>query len=261
MTPLKGAGSRRAKAQPPMLRLADPRLVRVLLADPGLGDGLAPDRFAAAQQQVVAASAALEPWAERTSLDSASTALDPSLLVLGGLLLRQVAIDGRQCSELLGPGDVIRPWDSDPPGLPVEQSLRWRVVKPTRVALLNGRFFDSASPWPEVLGAVVSRAVGRAQSLAAHLTISSMTRIEDRMSLLFWHLAARWGQVTPAGVRVELPLTHELLAELVGAQRPTVTSALARLSSRKALQREGNGSWLLIPAGDPGQGRSDWARG
>jgi CRP-like cAMP-binding protein len=141
-------------------------------------------------------------------------------------------------------------------GLPVEESLLWRVVRPTRVAFLDRRFLGSASPWPEVLGAVLTRAVRRAQSLAAHMTISSMTRVEDRLSLLFWHLADRWGRVTPEGVRVELPLTHELLAELVGAQRPTVTSALARLSRRNTLRREDNGSWLLAVHKPPAHGRN-----
>jgi CRP/FNR family cyclic AMP-dependent transcriptional regulator len=112
-----------------------------------------------------------------------------------------------------------------------------------------------------VLGAVVTRAVRRAQSLAAHLTISSMTRVEDRLSLLFWHLADRWGRVTPDGVLLELPLTHELLAELVGAQRPTVTSALTQLSRRNALLRQSSGTWLLAVHGGPRHGRNGSPRG
>lgn len=260
MPTVRSAQADRDEATPRRVRLIDPRPIRVLKADPGLGDGLDPERFAAAQEEVVAASAALEPSAESAAWGSERPGLEASLLVIKGLLIRQLAIDGRQCSELLGPGDVIRPWDGDPMGLPVDESLLWRVVRPTRVAFLDRRFLSSASPWPEVLAAVVTRAVRRAQSLAAHMTISSMPRVDERLSLLFWHLAARWGRVTPEGVRVELPLTHELLAELVGAQRPTVTSALARLAERDALLREHVGSWLLAAPGRTEHGHNGSSR-
>lgn len=46
---------------------------------------------------------------------------------------------------------------------------------------------------------------------------------------MLWHLADRWGRVTPDGVIVPLKLTHEALGRLVGAQRPTVTLALGEL--------------------------------
>ena len=51
-----------------------------------------------------------------------------------------------------------------------------------------------------------------------------------RLALLLWHLAARWGKVEPGGIRLALPLTHRLLGQLVGAERPSVSHALARLS-------------------------------
>ena len=45
-----------------------------------------------------------------------------------------------------------------------------------------------------------------------------------------WHLAGRWGHVEPGGIRLALPLTHRLLGRLVGAERPSVSHALTRLS-------------------------------
>ena len=69
--------------------------------------------------------------------------------------------------------------------------------------------------------------------------------------MLFWHLSERWGRVTAEGVRLELPLTHEVLAELVGAQRPTVTTALSRLARRGELVRVAGRSWLLRASSPP----------
>jgi DNA-binding IclR family transcriptional regulator len=63
--------------------------------------------------------------------------------------------------------------------------------------------------------------------------------------MLFWLLSDRWGAVTPDGVRVTLPLTHETLAMLVGSRRPTVTLALQRLARAGLLMREPGHSWLL----------------
>jgi hypothetical protein len=81
--------------------------------------------------------------------------------------------------------------------------------------------------------------------LALNLAISNQGRIEDRLLLLFWHLAQRWGRVSPGGVRLNLPLTHQTLAKLVGAQRPTVTVALGVLRERGLLFRGEERSWLL----------------
>jgi CRP-like cAMP-binding protein len=48
-------------------------------------------------------------------------------------------------------------------------------------------------------------------------------------------------------VRLELPLTHELLAHLSGARRPSVSSALARLTADGRVRRE-RGGWVLAGA-------------
>ena len=230
----------------PRLELRDPQALQLLRAVPDLGDGLDAERYALACDEVVAASAALAPTARDAFWAYDGGPLETSLLIVEGLLLRRLIIDGRCCAELVGPGDIVRPWDSEPAGdLPAPTSVRWRVINPTRVAFLDPQFITGAAAWPELLGALLTRAVRRSQSLAVHLTVSSMPRVDDRLWLLFWHLADRWGTVTAAGVRLDLPLTHELLAELVGSHRPTATSALARLAKRGLVARESDGAWRL----------------
>jgi Crp-like helix-turn-helix domain len=54
---------------------------------------------------------------------------------------------------------------------------------------------------------------------------------------LFWHLAERWGRVSGNGVLVPLALTHRILGQLVGARRPTVSTALRELANREQLIR------------------------
>ena len=43
---------------------------------------------------------------------------------------------------------------------------------------------------------------------------------------------------------IDLPLTHELLAKLVGAARPSVTTALGGLADRGLVARDGR-AWVL----------------
>jgi CRP-like cAMP-binding protein len=113
------------------------------------------------------------------------------------------------------------------------------------VALLDRRVTALVGQVPELNTALFGRAMRRSRWLALHLAIRCLRRIDVRLLVLFWHLADRWGRVTPAGVVLPLPFTHDLLGRLVGAQRPTVTTALGQLADRGLVSRRADGSWLL----------------
>ncbi|MFL5795732.1 MAG: helix-turn-helix domain-containing protein, partial [Actinomycetota bacterium] len=70
-------------------------------------------------------------------------------------------------------------------------------------------------------------------------------RVDDRLLLMLWHLAERWGRVHPDGVVVPLPLNHQRLADLVGAHRPSVTTAMGELTRSGAVSRRDDGDWVL----------------
>src|SRR3954463_15038376 len=87
--------------------------IRLLEAQPDLAEGLSPEDEADARRHVVAVLEGIDPgpWAP-----SDTFALDPAfmgLLIVDGTLSRDVELGGRRCSELLGPGDLLRPWDYD----------------------------------------------------------------------------------------------------------------------------------------------------
>ncbi len=171
------------------------------------------------------------------------------ILVLGGLLVRRVGIDGRFGAELLGEGDLLRPWqwESDSTTLPLQ--LGWSIVAPTRVALLDDDFCQRCIVrFPELAGSLVGRAMQRARNLAVNMAIVHQARVDNRLHMLLWHLAGRWGRVRPEGTVVPFRLTHTLLADLVAARRPTVTSALSDLTRRGMLRSSGD-EWILF--GEP----------
>jgi CRP-like cAMP-binding protein len=146
---------------------------------------------------------------------------------------------------------MLRPWthqrDLGVASIPAE--ARWRVVQPSRVALLDRRFAIGTGRWPEIQAALLDRAVTRARRLAFSVSVCSVVRLDVRLLVALRHLADRWRRMTPAGVVMPLRLSHELLAELVGARRPSVTVALGRLREDGSLLRRRDGTWLL--AGRP----------
>jgi CRP/FNR family transcriptional regulator, cyclic AMP receptor protein len=75
--------------------------------------------------------------------------------------------------------------------------------------------------------------------------IAHITRVDERLLALLWLLAERWGRVVPGGVLVSLRLPHRTLAGMVGARRPSVTTALGQLMARGAIERRQDGSWVL----------------
>jgi CRP/FNR family transcriptional regulator, cyclic AMP receptor protein len=115
--------------------------------------------------------------------------------------------------------------------------------------VLDRRFAAEASQYPEVTAALFDRLSERSLRLATTQAISQLTRVDRRLKALFWHLAERWGRVGGDGVVIPLALTHRILGQLVGARRPTVSTALSELAERDELVRRADGSWLL--RGDP----------
>jgi CRP/FNR family cyclic AMP-dependent transcriptional regulator len=167
----------------------------------------------------------------------------PGVLVLKGVLSVNVQVGDRVASELLGPGDLVEPSQQELDDL-VACVTEWRALMPTRFAILDGGFAQRVRPWPQIMQALLSRVERRTRNLNVQRAITSQPRLEVRLALLLWHLAARWGRVEPGGIRLPLPLTHQLLGRLIGAERPSVSHALARLARSGLVTGHGD-EWHL----------------
>jgi|1186.fasta_scaffold22511_2 CRP/FNR family cyclic AMP-dependent transcriptional regulator len=171
------------------------------------------------------------------------------LLVIDGFIARRVLVLERPVTELLGPGDLVIPWEPDRTE-PFDAGATWEVLDPARIAVLDRRFTGLLGRWPELTAALMGRAVSRSRAATLTLAISQVVGIELRLLVLLWHVAERWGAPDGDGATV-LPvrLTHELLASLISAQRPTVTRALGQLAQEHHVSRRGDG--LLVVHGEP----------
>jgi CRP/FNR family transcriptional regulator, cyclic AMP receptor protein len=161
------------------------------------------------------------------------------LLLTDGLITAQLEAGRGHVAWLLGAGDLIRPWEMA--HVQLAQASTWRALTDVRMVRIElGDDPDAAA---------IERALGWASRtsqwlLATSLILSSQS-IAERLLLLFTLYGERWGKVTTDGVRIRLPLTHELLGRLCGARRPTVTLAIKSLEEDGLITRASHNVWLL----------------
>jgi hypothetical protein len=217
--------------------------VRIFEVEPGLLDGLDVRSAEFLRRRAFAPKLWVEegPW-EPPSDDTLRRG-SFGLLLVDGLMVRTVSLEGRRCPELVGAGDLLRPWDDLDGSLPHAHS--WTALERTSLAVLDERFSAAVCRWPGVMVQLLDRTVQRSRWLAFCLAIAHVRHADVRLRLLFWHLADRWGRVTPQGVHLPLRLTHEMLAELSCMQRPTASTAITALSRRGEVARRPDGTWLL----------------
>ena len=219
----------------------------VLHADWELAERLEGTRRARAESLSIARVLRREAgvWNARHDADHGRDGL--GLLVVEGTLVRRVGMAGRSGAELLSVGDLLQPSQHDGEQATVPFEATWRVLTPLRLAVLDLSWMARMAPFPEVMAELGARIMMRARRLASLLAIAQHHRLEDRLRLFFWELADRYGRVARDGVRLELPLTHELISHLVGAHRPSVSEALGRLEDGGLVRRRGRG-WVLTGA-------------
>jgi CRP-like cAMP-binding protein len=212
----------------------------LLSLDPDLGRYLTPQRRAAVEPLL---------WAAVADATGGEWNLAPrpsgiGVLLVRGLLAREVRVRDTTSAELLGPGDLIRaPADAELDVLAAP--VRCTVLQPARVALLDASVARVFAEFPELMMSVLDRVSAHARRLAVTQAISHLTGVDRRVETLLWHLADRWGRVTPDGIVVPVRLSHRLLGSLVGARRPTVTTALAQLAEAGRVLPYGLEGWLL----------------
>jgi CRP/FNR family transcriptional regulator, cyclic AMP receptor protein len=219
----------------------------VLDEDAELAELVEESRLAGARQASLAAllDVSAGHWDARQDADRARDGF--GLLVLEGVLIRRVGFEGRFGAELLADGDLLRPWEFDGEEL-LGFDTGWRVLVPTRLAVLDLPWTERMVRYPRVGPALAGRALIRSRRLAAMMAIAQQPRLDERLWMMFWELADRYGRVHADGVHLDLPLTHEVLSYLVAARRPSVSGSLTKLADQGRVRREGR-CWVL--SGEP----------
>jgi CRP/FNR family transcriptional regulator, cyclic AMP receptor protein len=229
--------------------MKDRQTSSLLELDSDLGQLLPDERLEAAKQELRVTVRVFEPGPWDAEKLSGASPDHVGLLVVDGVIARELLVSDTVSTELLGPGDVVRPWRLQESSTLLRHSVRWNVLTRSRVALLDRRLGADLGRYPEVGAAIIDRVNERAARLAITQAISQLNRVDRRLIALFWHLAERWGRITSGGVALPMTLSHRMLGQLVGARRPTVSTALGELVAAGELARRSDGTWLLT--GDP----------
>ena len=224
----------------------------ILAEDPELGEGLPPHIRRAATELLRARVIVVNrPRWQPPELEPRTTY---GLLLLDGLIGRRIRIGRAVSTELLSAGDILRPWEEPCLWSLIPPEVDWRVFRPTRVAILDERVTKIICSRPELVIAFSARLYRRARHAEYIMAVSHLPKVEHKLLATLWHLASNWGRVTPDGIHVPFRLTHEVLGEILGAKRPSVTTAMTHLQRRGEVAISSRGGYLLKGSPD------DWDR-
>lgn len=166
------------------------------------------------------------------------------MLVKHGLLARLLPSRAAVAAELIGAGDLL-PFDA-PPGSSVLGDASWVALTDAEVAVVSLSRIRNHPEWSHLSHGLLQRLGHQLRRSAELAAIAHQPRAADRVTLLMQHLAERWGQAGPGTLVVAIPLTHERIGQLIGAQRSTVTLALNRLAADGVLERrDADGAWII----------------
>jgi CRP-like cAMP-binding protein len=124
--------------------------------------------------------------------------------------------------------------------LPPAAEEALEAILDSRLTLLPERIVTLLLELPGVGDALlreVAETLRRKQDSIANF---GHVRHVERVRRKLLQLARDYGRVTGDGVKLDLPLTHALLGEMIGSERETVTRGIDQLESVGFLSREGH---------------------
>jgi biotin operon repressor len=128
---------------------------------------------------------------------------------------------------------------------PAAQELLEAILD-SRLTLLPAPIVTRLLALPALADAIlreVSETLRRKQDSIANF---GNVRHVERVRRKLVQLARDYGRVTSDGIKLDLPLTHALLGEMVGSERETVTRAIYQLEREGFLNRQGHYYRLLV---------------
>lgn len=223
-------------------------MVRLLDAEPSLARGIDRRSLDDARETLTVEVMRMPqgPWD-----DASGRPDDPRFLgylILEGAFTREILVSSRPSIELLGPGDLIRPWVVPDALAAMHVTDEWSLLSDGHVAIIGEEFHERARAFPTILTALMDRVVGRARWLGFQVALSQLTRIDHRLLLTFRYVSERWGVPAGRGTRIPIRLSHRSIAALIGARRPKVSSAISNLTEQGLIQQDKDGTWTFYAA-------------
>ena len=116
-----------------------------------------------------------------------------------------------------------------------------------RLTPVSHEAYDDLSALPSVARSLFEGLEETAREARETACVLAELEPLDRVRSKLVQLAREHGHVDSHGIRLDLPITHQLLAEMVGLARETVTRAMHILRREGTLVRDGRQYRLLLP--------------
>jgi CRP/FNR family cyclic AMP-dependent transcriptional regulator len=136
-----------------------------------------------------------------------------------------------------GPGRVVLP--------PAAEEMLFGLVD-SQLTVLSQEALDALLALPgaaKTLFEQLTTTLGEQQEAIGNF---GRTRHVDRVRRKLLQLARTYGRVAADGIRIDFPVSHTVLAEMIGSSRETVTRALDELQRKGFVERSGHRYRLLV---------------
>jgi len=182
----------------------------------------------------------------------------------GALALAMTGPSGnRIVLGILGPGAVFGEQslcEPDVPIAPTEGGLpllpECRAVLPCQIVAFDTRDLSEAmGEHPELARWLAASLSGRVEELHRSLARALSLRLPERTLDLLIALAGSWGRASRLGTGIEVPLTQDDLAAMLGVTRESVNRAVRALERSGAISRSGR-RYVVSPDGSAKEKRS-----
>lgn len=213
-----------------------------VLARAGILQGVAPDAVAALVDELEQLS--FPP--RYTVFAEGEPGVNLYIVLAGKVKIRRKTTDGRETLiAVLGPTDMFGELALFDPGPRTSTVTTLTEVQAARMDRRALRAWIAA--YPEVaqqLLRVLARRLRRTNDTLCDLIF---TDVPGRVAKQLLDLASRFGTTTGQTLSVDLNLTQEELAQLVGSSRETINKALSDFTQRGWIRQQGNRLSILAP--------------
>jgi biotin operon repressor len=162
------------------------------------------------------------------------------LVVQDGFVVVRATAPGRSRTIITcegGPGRLVFP--------PSPQEVLFGLG-PAELIVVSGDALDRLLAAPGAARILLEQLAATIAQRQEALSNFAVTRHIDRVRRKLLQLARDHGHVARDGIRIDFPVSHTILAEMIGSSRETVTRALDQLQHMGFVARRGHAYRLLV---------------
>ena len=169
------------------------------------------------------------------------------LLKKGHVKLCRISPNGRSIIvAILEPGEIFGEIDSisNSPTTTIAEGLG-TLDAVTVCEIQHDDFERYLRQFPEIAIRVIKLVGAKTKQLESRIEDLAFLSVPSRLAKQILDLSVKYGEVSSLGIRINLRLTHQILGDLVGANRETITGIIGEWRRAGIIARKGGYTYLL----------------